>query len=255
VLHRYEFGSGAPLVALHGVYGSGRRFGDIAERTGPGILFVAPDLRGHGRSLPDPPWHLEQHVADVLATAADLPRFDLLGFSFGGAIATYLAAVAPARIRRLILLDPTLGLEPDYILPRARAALRYDEFDSPAEAEAQLAAGLPLHSKEQIAAQVADGLVETEPGSGRWRWRTEGGAVVTAFSESCRPVPPPPPDIPVLLVRSAEVPRGSAPTAAAWAGEPTVRIETLDTGHQMLARAPAEVAALVASFLLPETVS
>jgi lipase len=246
VLHRYEFGQGDPLVALHGVYGTGRRFADLAERLGT-VRIVAPDLRGHGQSRPDPPWRLEQHVADVLATVADVPRFDLLGFSFGGAVATHLAVTAPARVRRLLLLDPSLGLDPDYVLPRARAALRYDEFGSPAEAETQLAAALPYHSVQRIAEQVADSLVATE--DGRWRWRTEGAAVVTAFSESCRQVPDLPAGMPVLLVRAGQVPRGSAPSVAAWAGVSSVRVVTLDSGHQMLANAADQVAMAVAEFL------
>jgi pimeloyl-ACP methyl ester carboxylesterase len=58
VMQRHKFGAHAPLAALHGVYGTGHRFGDFAWRL-DGSRVVAPDLRGHGGSLPDPSWRLE----------------------------------------------------------------------------------------------------------------------------------------------------------------------------------------------------
>ena len=44
---------------------------------------IALDLRGHGASSWEPPWNLEQHVADVLEAAPE-QRCAWLGHSFGG---------------------------------------------------------------------------------------------------------------------------------------------------------------------------
>ena len=64
-LHVHAFGpeDGAPLLLLHGVTSTGLRFRRFVEAELPGVRAIAPDLRGHGDSTWDPPWHLEQHVA------------------------------------------------------------------------------------------------------------------------------------------------------------------------------------------------
>ena len=54
------------------------------------------DLRGHGRSTSDGPWSIAQHVTDLLDTmdAHGLASVDVLGHSYGGAIALALALLA-----------------------------------------------------------------------------------------------------------------------------------------------------------------
>ena len=70
-LARYEWGDASlpPLVCLHGVTSHGRHFEQLAERLADRFHVVALDLRGHGGSPWEPPWNLEQHVADVLDAA------------------------------------------------------------------------------------------------------------------------------------------------------------------------------------------
>lgn len=182
-----------------------------------------------------------------MATVDDLTRFDLLGYSFGGAVAAHLARSSPGRVRSLTLLDPALGLEPDFVLPKARASVKNERFASPDEARRHLAARAEGLDDEQIAQRVTDDLVPAD--DGRWRWRTEDAAVVTGFSEACRAVSAAPAGLPVLLVRAAHNPRGSRPTATVWADAVAVRQVTLECGHQLLVQRPAEVAALVAQLL------
>ncbi|MEU8825298.1 alpha/beta fold hydrolase [Streptomyces sp. NPDC048636] len=101
----------------------------------------APDLRGQGRSLWSPPWTREQHVADVVATMdmLGLRQVDVLGFSFGAAVSSDLAHQAPERVRRLVLLDPAVGLEAEGAATSAAKALEAPSFLDPAEARATVA--------------------------------------------------------------------------------------------------------------------
>src|SRR3954471_9922141 len=106
-LHLHELGDpdGPVLACLHGLTGHGGRFRRLADALGRRV--VAPDLRGHGDSTSDPPWTTERHVEDVVQALAHLEGpLDLLGFSYGGRIAAALAAAAPGRVGRLVLLDP-----------------------------------------------------------------------------------------------------------------------------------------------------
>jgi 3-oxoadipate enol-lactonase len=101
-------GAGPGLVLVHGTGASGTTTWSpllrslAAERT-----VVVPDLRGSGGTV-DPGGALElpELASDVLAVAADagLDRFDLAGFSLGGAVAIAVAAVAPEQVRSLIVI-------------------------------------------------------------------------------------------------------------------------------------------------------
>ena len=72
---------------------------------------IVPDLPGFGGS-PAPEsrrmFALES-LARIILEFADLQgleRFDLIGHSFGGAVAATVAALAPERIRSLVLITP-----------------------------------------------------------------------------------------------------------------------------------------------------
>src|SRR4051794_33839674 len=149
-LHVHEWGdpAGAPVICLHGVTGQGGRFAGLA-RALAGRRVLAPDLRGHGRSGEEPPWDTATHVADVLDTAAELRvgRSDWIGFSFGGRIAAALAVAAPARVARLVLLDPAVHIPPADCLAHAREELMDLSFGSVEEAiEHERTADTHLHT-------------------------------------------------------------------------------------------------------------
>jgi lipase len=234
--------SGRTVLALHGLNGHGGRFADFAGRLG--YRLVCPDLRGHGHSPGDPPWHLDQVVSDVVALGLRGP-LDVIGYSYGGLVAAALAARRTDLVQRLVLLDPAIGLAPDFIVPVAEQALTVEAFDSPADAVTHLLTVWPEDTPQAARAEADEFLVRSA--DGRYRWRTSPLAVITACSEMCRVLPPP--IQPTLLVRAAGNPRGTEAFAASCARAPHVRTETLDCGHRLLVERPAETAALIKSFL------
>src|SRR3954466_6118996 len=116
-LHMHEWGTegAAPLVCLHGLTSHGERYAPLAEEHLVPKWFhvLAPDLRGHGRSDWEPPWHLETLVADVpdgleTLNARGMGRTTFMGHSLGGRLVLELAALAPERLGRAVLLDPAI---------------------------------------------------------------------------------------------------------------------------------------------------
>lgn len=107
--------AGAPLLALHGWLDNAASFARIGPLLARGRRIIAVDLPGHGHSFHLPNADHRYHVVDQVdailacAEALQLPRFDLLGHSLGAGIAALLAAAAPARVRRLALIE---GLGP-----------------------------------------------------------------------------------------------------------------------------------------------
>lgn len=107
----HDLGSGAPVLLIHG--------------SGPGVTawanwrlvmpalaesrrVIAPDMAGFGYTerLPGDDYTMDNWVAHAIGVldALGIERTDLVGNSFGGAIALALAIRHPARVRRLVLM-------------------------------------------------------------------------------------------------------------------------------------------------------
>ena len=101
------------IVAVHGVTASHRCWDMVAKRL-PGFRFVAPDLRGRGRSNALPaPFGMSQHaddLADVLDYLA-IPRAVVVGHSMGGFVTVMFAHRHPGRTGAVLLIDGGLPLE------------------------------------------------------------------------------------------------------------------------------------------------
>jgi lipase len=186
-LHRLGDGAGAPLLALHGVTGHGARYAALAESGSPQRRWLAPDLRGHGFSTWEAPWTAEQHVADLLETLDDdgVERCDVVGHSFGGLLATHLAAAAPHRVGRVVLVDPAIAQPGDDMLEAAEETRHDEGWESREEAFAQRSEGRPPQALRYVADDLAVALERGE--DGRYRQRYCRSTVIAAWSEMARP--------------------------------------------------------------------
>jgi 3-oxoadipate enol-lactonase len=123
-LHCDVRGSGAPLVLLHGLGGSGRDWERLADRLGSAHRLIAVDLPGHGRS-PRPPGSLSiDLMAEAVAASLErlgVPAAHVVGLSLGGCVGLALALRAPGRVRTLTLVNAFARLRPAG--PRAVARL------------------------------------------------------------------------------------------------------------------------------------
>ena len=104
-----RWGSGPPLVLLHGAHGAWSHWIRNIDALAAERTVWVPDLPGCGDSAA-PPGGDAADLVDALAAglaelvAADLP-VDLVGFSLGGVLGGVLAARHPDKVRRLVLVD------------------------------------------------------------------------------------------------------------------------------------------------------
>ncbi len=152
-----------PVLALHGWLDNAGSFDRLAPLLAADRYVVALDLRGHGRSAHavGGAWlHYVDYFDDVRAVFDHFgwARADLLGHSLGGTLASLFAALYPACVGELLLVEALgpLTAAPDAALAQLRRAL---------DQRAEFAARRPLRVFAQmetaIAARVAaNGLSE-----------------------------------------------------------------------------------------------
>ena len=106
-LNVIEAGQGAPLVLLHGLFGSARNWGAVQKALAHDYRVVALDLRNHGASPHAPDMDYAAQAADVAETmvALGIKRAVVLGHSMGGKAAMMLALTRPELVERLIIAD------------------------------------------------------------------------------------------------------------------------------------------------------
>jgi poly(3-hydroxyoctanoate) depolymerase len=110
-LHVRERGEGNPLLLINGI-GAHIEMWASLEHALPQTRLIAFDAPGTGRSAtPLLPLGLESlaRLSERLLDRLGYDCVDVLGYSFGGLIAQFLAYRAPERIRRLVLAATTPG--------------------------------------------------------------------------------------------------------------------------------------------------
>jgi lipase len=207
-LNHLEWGepSAPTVMCMHGVSSHAPRFRRLAEWLVPRFRVVSVDLRGHGHSDWAPPWDFDTHVGDLLETADSLgiDGADWMGHSFGGRLALELAARAPERVRRLVLLDPAVWVPPPRALEIAEQMRADESFASQEEAiEARLTSGLnDLVPRAILEEEIPEHL--DRGADGRWRYRNARSAVIAAYGEMAKTPPLDRVTAPALLVRGAD---------------------------------------------------
>lgn len=107
-----EAGSGPGVVCIHSNASSSAQWRDLMALLSSSHRVLAPDSYGSGKS---PDWHsdreiaLQDEVAFIEPVLAMLETpFDLVGHSYGAAVALVTALDNPGRVRALALYEPTL---------------------------------------------------------------------------------------------------------------------------------------------------
>lgn len=100
------------MIFLHGWGGDVRSFLFVAKNLGVRATLV--DFYGFGKMPhPDYPLTVKDFAEGVIGTmdAAGIAKADIVGHSFGGRVAIYLAAYYPERVNKLVLVD-SAGVKP-----------------------------------------------------------------------------------------------------------------------------------------------
>ena len=114
-------GSGTPVILLHGFPDTGDLWrNQVPALTRSGFRTIVPDMRGRGRSSKPEAvsdYRLSSIVRDVtgILDALRVERAHVVGHDWGAAVAWLVAALAPERVDRLVVISvgsPGTGAKP-----------------------------------------------------------------------------------------------------------------------------------------------
>ncbi len=260
-------GTGAPMLALHGLASSGHWYRRIAPHLVGRYRVVAPDQRGHGETTQAPTGYDWQTLAEDAVRLLDhfgIERASVLGHSWGGHVSSNLAMRFPDRVSRLVMIDG--GFQDGTLLPnptweafRQRLAPRL-VAGTRAEYLATLETNLSFCWGDDLEEIALTMVREGEDGQMRDVLRPEHHAQVleTMWNEPPSVVLPQV-SVPTLVVAAG--PRADRANsqfsrqrevmvAAAEKALPNGRIHWIpDTIHDIGYHKPAELAAVIRDFL------
>jgi pimeloyl-ACP methyl ester carboxylesterase len=110
------FGEGRPVVFLHGGMGSWAHFIRNIPALSRAMTMLVPDIPGHMRSAMPPEPYTPESIAQILVDGVHeilgpSPRWSVVGFSFGSAIAGHVARLGGNRVETFVMTSPGgLGL-------------------------------------------------------------------------------------------------------------------------------------------------
>ena len=106
-LNYREYGSGQPLIILHGLFGSSDNWQSLGKRLSQDFHVYLIDQRNHGRS-----GHSNDHTYELMADdldefiqEKDLEDIILVGHSMGGKTAMTYAQLDDTRLTKLVIVD------------------------------------------------------------------------------------------------------------------------------------------------------
>lgn len=255
-----RWGTGPPeIVLLHGGGQNAHTWDTVALALDRPLLAV--DLPGHGHSdgpatdAAISPRSLAEDMAAVVAAHAPDAAL-VVGMSLGGMTAMELAVVAPALVRRLLMVDVTPGADKEKasdVLAFLAGPESFASFDEILERTVQFN---PTRSESSLRRGILHNAVEQDDGSWVWRHQRGGeGAMVERrgsdldFSRLWDDLGSI--DVPVRLVVGDRSPVVDDDDVAEFRRrQPDAEVITVaDAGHSIQGDQPLELARLVAAFL------
>lgn len=168
------FGTGKPLVILHGLFGSSDNWQTFAKSISDHFQVITIDIRNHGNSPHANAINFNLIDEDLIETLDEigLHQYYLLGHSMGGKAAAYHALFHPGRVEKLIVID---------IAPRAydphhttyfsvMRGMDFDQITNRTQADVQMQQEIPEVTIRQF---LLKNLVRDDAGRFNWKFNLE----------------------------------------------------------------------------------
>lgn len=165
-----KFGSGEPLVILHGLFGSSINWNSIGKEFSNYFTVYLIDQRNHGKSFHSNVFDYDALSKDLLGFIIEhqIDKINLLGHSMGGKVALRFSADHPEKLINLIIVD--IGLRKfefkDCALLDAMCKLNLKLMQARSEIDNFLSDSIPHLSLRQF---IMQNIQRTKSGDFAWR--------------------------------------------------------------------------------------
>lgn len=201
MLSSIEYGSGPPVILLHGLLGSKINMAGIAKYLSDRFHTIAVDQRNHGDSFHHRSMNYRSMAADIggFMDDHDIESASLVGHSMGGKCAMQFALSFPERVHKLAVVDiaPRQYTEPHWVgYVKAMLSLDPAALESRKQADALLKEDIPSPIYRQF---LLGNLASID--NGGYRWRPNLDAIMSAQNDICAAVTGAPNSLDTLFVR------------------------------------------------------
>lgn len=178
-----EAGTGPELVLIHGSGGGAVNWYKVIGPLSEHFHLYAPDVVGFGESdKPDAPYdgpYLARWLLNFL-DALELPRVNMVGESFGGAIALHFTHANPARVEKLVLVDAgAVGGWDSGISLLDTASMMFDHIMPTRGRVERNLRKIAVTESEEVEEPLIDyfhGVLQSD-GAHNWFWQGRGNAI------------------------------------------------------------------------------
>lgn len=198
-----EYGSGQPLIILHGLFGQSDNWNTLAKRFAEkGFRVFAVDQRNHGLSPHSNEWDYNVMASDLneFITFHELKEPILLGHSMGGKTVLFYDLLYPKVAKKIIVVDiAPRAYEPHHeAVLKALNAVDFTEINTRKEAEAILNEYISDFGTKQF---LLKNIYWKEDASKQMDWRFDLKTITEKYDNIGVEVPEGLSDTPALFIR------------------------------------------------------
>lgn len=198
-----KYGSGQPLLILHGLFGQSDNWNTLAKRFGDnGFEVYTIDLRNHGLSPHSEEWNYEVMADDIkeFITEHTLQDPILLGHSMGGKVAMFFALKYPGVVNKLIVADMSpRQYEPHHAaVLDALNAVNFSEINNRRDAEAILGKYIDDFGTKQF---LLKNIYWEDSANNKMNWRFNLPVITKKYAVILDAVPAGSTDVRTLFIR------------------------------------------------------
>lgn len=186
-LHYRTYGSGPPLIILHGLFGSLNNWQSHAAMLGGHFQVFSLDLRNHGASPHSPVMSYEAVAEDILEFINKHlgAPVHLLGHSMGGKTAMQFSLSHPREVRKLIVVDIRPQGDPPHHqrILNALWSVDFAAVRSREDVDRALVPGIPDLAERQF---LTTNVKRRDNGS--YEWKMNLRAIADSYAELIGPL-------------------------------------------------------------------
>jgi esterase len=169
-LFHHTYGTGYPVIILHGLFGCSDNWITIAKRLSDNYTIYLLDQRNHGKSPHHPVMTYDSMSEDLYEFLTDyrIKQVHLIGHSMGGKTAMHFACEYPHRVKSMTILDISPKNYPvshDRVIDML-TAINLADIDSRNEADRRLA---NMIGRKDLRQFLLKNLQSHEDGHFSWR--------------------------------------------------------------------------------------